>query len=116
MAIIHTIRSEIRGGGSVGAGAWVARITGSCPKFRLNREFVRKERHTSGSGRSGHITFEIELPGIYELRGVGTNDESIARQARHGGGENRFIEITEDGEVIYLSRSAVLDRFPPVAA
>jgi len=116
MAIIHRIRSEIRGGGQVGASAWVARITGSCPRFRLNREFVRKERHASGSGRSGHIDFEIELPGVYELRGVGTNESSISRQARHGGGENTFIEITPDGEVIELSRAAVLERFPPIAA
>ena len=112
MTVLHTIRSEIRGGGQVGSGAWVAQIVGSHPQFRLERKFVRKERHTSGSGRSGHILFYLEQPGVYELRSVGTNDLSIAYQARRGGGENIFIELTSEGEVNELPKTEVLERFP----
>jgi hypothetical protein len=72
--------TRIRGGG-YGGGAWLARLVGLDDKYTFKREFVPKEDHRSGSGKSGTISWTIDEPGIYEWRGfcvgsTGNNWES----------------------------------------
>lgn len=101
--VLHTISGEIRGGGS-GSGAWVARITGPDPKWKLAREFVERAGHVSRSGRSGSFTWEITEPGFYELRGV----QYAAGIASIGTLDSGFIKVGADGTVERVSKAAVI--------
>lgn len=86
------ISSKIRGGGSVGAKAWVAQILGPDSKWKLKRKFVRYDRE------SKIVHFYIEHPGIYQLNGVGDfTGGSIRRQELAGGGFCGFIRVLSDG-------------------
>lgn len=100
-----TIKSKIRGGGSVGANAWIARILGADAKWHLKRKFVRYDTDTSGSGKSGVIRFYIEHPGIYQLNGVGDfTGGSIRYQEMAGGGFCGFIRVSADGSYEIISK------------
>jgi hypothetical protein len=83
-------QTRIRGGG-YGSDAWLARLVGLDDKFTFKREFVQKEDHRSGSGKSGTIVWTIKEPGIYEWRklcvgSTGNNWESSG-----------FCRISDDG-------------------
>lgn len=114
-ALLHTFRSDVRGGGIVGARAWVARITGPDPKYGFQRVFVHKEPRLSGSGRSGHIEFEIYEPGLYEFRGIGSSAASIASQS-HTGGLSGFIIVHADGVVESVDRATALNMAAEMTA
>jgi len=89
---IYTITSTVRGGGT-GARAWVAKITGADEKFGFQREFVKKDRALSRSGKSGAVHFHINEPGIYEYRGV----QLPRGEARIGALSAGFLRVTSDG-------------------
>lgn len=98
-------RTRVRGGG-YGSDAWVAKIVGLHPKYGLDREFVRADRSgLSGSGRSGSISWDIDEPGIYEIRNFCVG--STANNWEY----SSFFEIGEDQSVCELSKAAVLGRF-----
>lgn len=59
-----TAWTTVRNGGD-GAGGWLARVTGTHPKFRLAREFLDAHRNLSRSGRSGTVSWDITDPGLY---------------------------------------------------
>lgn len=86
MSIILT--SHVRGGGC-GTSAWVARITGTDERFGLAREFVRKQKDLSRSGRSGSIHFELEA-GVYEYRNV----QHASEHASIGKLDRGFVVVT----------------------
>jgi hypothetical protein len=100
---LTTIRSTIRGGGS-GGGAWVAKITGTDPKFGYAREFIRKNPQLSGSGRSGYIDFPIVDPGVYEIRNV----QLEKGEASIGNLWSAFIQVTPDGSYEEVNKSNIL--------
>lgn len=95
----RTITSHVRGGG-VGGSAWVAKIVGPNDKYGFERQFVRKTKNLSGSGRSGTIQFELAEPGIYEYRDV----QHPAGVASIGSLDSGFIELLSDGTTRELSR------------
>jgi hypothetical protein len=99
----NSIVSEVRGGGIVGTGAWVARLTGIDEEVDFARDFIRGERRLSGSGRSGRISFELGEPGIYEYRKVGSDGFSIGYQ-KHSGGIAGYFEYHADGTVEDLDK------------
>lgn len=65
----HNAQTRVRGGGAAGGRAWLARITGTDEQYGLAREFVQKIDNTSGSGKSGSISWHIRGDGVYEYRG-----------------------------------------------
>lgn len=114
--VLHTITSEIRGGGAVGARAWVAEVVGVGGRFGLLRRFLREtDDERSGSGRSGHVAWAITTPGIYEYRGVGTHDRSIAQLSRRRDrGESGFVQVHADGRTEDLGLDEVKAYFADV--
>lgn len=99
---ITTITSTVRGGGS-GRNAWVARITGTSDKYGFDREFVAKDGNLSGSAKSGYIDFNIDEPGIYEVRGV----QLPKGEASIGDLWNGFISVAENGDVAKIDKSEI---------
>jgi len=100
----YTITSNIRGGGT-GSAAWVAKITGPHPKFKLDRAFVKGERDTSRSGRSGTVSWHLTEPGIYEYRGV----QPAAGEGSIGQLKSGFVEIDADGKAVEVTRDYAVD-------
>jgi hypothetical protein len=99
-APMHEIRSTVRGGGQVGLGAYVARVEGTHSRYHLMRAFVGSDKHLSRSHRSGTLDFAIHRPGLYETQRIGTHAQSIATQARTGGGSERaYLRVTNTGKV-----------------
>ena len=89
-------RTRVRGGGAAGGRAWLARITGTSPEFGLSRDFLDADRsELSGSGASGALSWEIELPGLYEFRGFAVS----TRDQRSG-----FVVLLRDGTIREVSR------------
>ncbi|HUX17115.1 MAG TPA: hypothetical protein VMW52_11630 [Phycisphaerae bacterium] len=103
MAALATITCTVRGGG-LGAGAWVALISGTDPTYHLARRFVRGEDHRSRSHRSGQIHFHLQEPGIYEVRRMMDHSRSIA-QGEWGG----FFRLEADGALHAISRGEALN-------
>lgn len=69
---------SVRGGG-LGSGAWIARITGTDPKYGLAREFVDKdESGLSRSRQSGSVGWKLPGDGVYSFGKfcVSSNSES----------------------------------------
>lgn len=96
-------KMRVRGGG-FGAGAWLAQIIATDPKFGFAREFIRKNTSDlSGSGKSGTISWEIENSGIYEWRGFCVG--STPRNWESSG----FCKITDEG-IEELSKKEVLNH------
>lgn len=96
--------TEIRGGG-YGAGAWVARITGSHPRYHLERDFLARDwSHASRSRRSGLLQFPLVGPGVYEYREFCVG--STAKNWRADG----FFHIDHAGQVHPLKDPADLWR------
>lgn len=82
--------TRVRGGG-LGGDAWLAQITGTDPKWRVARDFCKKNTdELSGSGKSGVITFEVPGPGLYQYKGFCVSSTKV----RSG-----YVEITDDGQV-----------------
>lgn len=95
-------RTVIRGGG-YGSSAWIAKITGTHPKFKFEREFCDKDTSgMSGSGRSGVIEFELDGPGLYEFRGF-----CVGSTANNWEWSN-FALIDDDGDVEEMTRKEAL--------
>lgn len=95
-------QTRVRGGG-FGANAWLARITGTDPRYTFRRAFLQPDRSgLSGSGRSGAITWEVPSPGLYEWRAFCVG--STTRNWRSDG----FCRIDPDGTVARLDRDAAL--------
>lgn len=92
MPILHRIEGAIRGGGS-GGRAWVARIVGPHPTYKLEREFVEAGGQVSRSGRSGTLRWDLKDEGIYELRGVQYESD----RASIGTLDSGFIRIDAQG-------------------
>ena len=106
---INNTYTDVRGGG-YGSGAWIARITGTDPKFGLARAFCRKDKSgLSGSGRSGTIKFDVTEPGIYEFR-----DFCVGSTARNWNWSG-FVSIAEDGTVTEITRADALAAFSAAA-
>jgi hypothetical protein len=99
---LHIITSTVRGGG-VGGRAWVAKLTGHDEKWGFVREFVRKQSHTSKSGRSGSIDFPITEPGIYEFRDV----QPARGDATIGDLASGFLRVEADGTIAEIDKDAV---------
>ena len=82
--------TRVRGGG-LGAGAWLAQITGTDPKWRVARDFcARNEDGVSASRKSGVITWEVPGPGLYQYKGFCVS----STRERSG-----YVLITDDGQV-----------------
>jgi len=82
----HTIaHSEYRGANK----PWVARVTGTHPKYGLNQEFVDRARTARGANmkrnRDDH-EWDITEPGVYRVGGTA-----------HGGKGDRTIAVVPDG-------------------
>ncbi len=102
IAIGNTV-TDVRGGG-YGGRAWIARIVGPDAKFGLAREFCRKDTSgLSGSGRSGHITFEVTQPGLYEFR-----DFCVGSTASNWNWSG-FIILSADGTSEQISRAQAIE-------
>lgn len=72
---------------------WIARITGTDPKYGLAREFVpRIGRRSSRSGRTGHMYYSLDA-GTYEVSERG---------------KRRFIRVGDDGSSEGVSRDQVV--------
>lgn len=67
---------------------WVARITGSDPRFKYRREFIQPTEDNLSRRRNGTQTFVMEAAGLYE----------IAFQDI-GGIHRRFLEVLASGEI-----------------
>lgn len=87
-----TIKSSVRGGGS-GRGAWIAKIVGTHPIYKLDRQFVEKKSHLSRSGRSGLYSWDLTEPGLYELRGLQYEKD----RASIGTLDSGYLVLAEDG-------------------
>lgn len=95
-------KTDVRGGG-YGGEAWIARITGTDPKFGLKRAFLPKDKSgLSGSGRSGSICFELDEPGLYEFRGFCVG--STAKNWEWSG----FMLIDDDGTTHEISKTRAI--------
>ena len=98
------IDGAIRGGGS-GGSAWVARVTGTDPRFHLARRFLDKDQeHVSRSGRSGWFTWVLREPGFYEIRDV----QYEAGVASIGRLDRGFLRVDEAGAVTRVSKDTVI--------
>lgn len=100
---INGTQTDVRGGG-FGNQAWIARITGTDPKFGMAREFCQKDTSgLSGSRKSGLITFDVTEPGVYEFRGFCVG--STSRNWEWSG----FVNIHADGTVEEISKAQALE-------
>ena len=64
----NKVQAAVRGGG-LGGNAYVAKITGTHPRFGLAREFLRAdESGRSNSGKSGLRCWYLPGDGLYEAR------------------------------------------------
>jgi hypothetical protein len=98
------VDGAIRGGGS-GGSAWVARVTGTHPKFHLDREFLDKDQeHVSRSRRSGWFTWVLDRPGYYEIRDV----QYEAGVASIGRLDRGFLRVDQAGEVTRVTKDHVI--------
>lgn len=92
-----------------GARVWVARITGTDPKFGLKREFVNgivdKTRANSCGSRGVHVVYNLP-DGIYEVQG---GQSWAARERR------RFVRVAGD-EMEEIGLSDVLASLGEVGA
>lgn len=96
---IDRAETDIRGGG-YGSSAWIAKITGTHPKYGLQREFMRKDKSgMSGSGRSGVIRFEMAGPGIYEFR-----DFCVGSTANNWNWSG-YLDIDADGGIKEITKA-----------
>src|SRR5690625_3129636 len=68
--------------------SWIAEITGTHPKWKLNREFINPVEENDYSGK----TFELENGKIYEVCDAGDRD---------------FVEVI-DGDVHYIEYNDVM--------
>ena len=77
-----------------GGREWVAEITGTHPKYKLNRDFLRPvARDWSYSGKTGTTSFILEIGKIYEVN--------------EPWGDRYFAKI-ENGEVVRMEAEEVL--------
>jgi len=81
---------------------WVAKITGTCPRFGLSREFVkyRKDyRNTSGTGNRGVRAFYmLESGNLYEV-----NEQKSWRRS-----ERYFLAVNNDGDTIKMTKQEAI--------
>jgi hypothetical protein len=95
-------QTRVRGGGSAGGRAWLARITGTHPEHGLARDFLDADKSgLSGSGRSGTLSWVITEPGLYEFRGFAQTATVNARG---------FAMIRDDGQVWEITRRDAFQR------
>jgi hypothetical protein len=93
--------TRVRGGG-FGRNAWIAKIIGTHPKYKYEREFCDSdENDLSRSGRSGTIRFTLQGPGLYEFRNFCIG--STSRNWEWSG----FVLIDEQDNETELSRKEV---------
>lgn len=90
-----------------GGRAWVARITGPDPKYKLAREFVAKRDVTTASSnvyRDLEFYIQAKNGEYYEYR----NFESSSR-----GGKSGFWKVV-NGELVDVTIAEVLNEFAAV--
>lgn len=85
-----TATMEVRGGG-LGASAWIALITAVGGRFGLEREFVDRDKALSGSGKSGHISWDLPYSGVYEYRDLCVSTKDTESGFVHVDQENRTV-------------------------
>lgn len=80
---------------------WVAKITGTDPKWGLKREFVQKDTEYDNSSKTTwyHFTAYLTESGIYEFR-----EENNYKTMHY------FFELTDSGEEVKLTKEEVLER------
>jgi len=93
----------VRGGG-YGSDAWLAKITGTDPRYHFRREFCTEDTsRLSGSGRSGVIMWQLAGPGLYEYRRFCVGSTAGNWQA------SGFVLIHPDGGVERVTWTEALE-------
>ena len=98
-------KMEIRGEKIGGSKPWIARITGTDPKYGLRREFERGCVDYSGSNKPGtrgiYTNWILAQPGIYEY----------SLPSSWSNTDKGFIELLPDGSTQKLTQIEVLRKF-----
>lgn len=90
--------NRVRGRG-LGGSAWVAKITGTHPKFNFERAFIDARKDLSRSGLSGTMDWNLDGDGVYEYRGFAASSNSVASGfVRVEGGEVEEIDFAQAKE------------------
>lgn len=104
----------MRSNRAVRDGSWVARLIGRHPRYKYQREFLKRTKQQDRPTRNGEQVYHGLREGeVYEYRDL-MEEGQLAHSYRKGGGESGFFRIVGGG-IEFLDAAEVGPLIPAEA-